>query len=117
MDNGIALIAVVVAAVVGSAVMWLALEGRNLTPDQATALAAYVAAIRVQLAGIVDEPMIRSIAGAVWDTWAGTSKYFTRDQFIEYVLKALRAEGPAAEQVYRANVEGFTAVAHNLKII
>jgi hypothetical protein len=105
-----------VAAVVAGAVVWLALR-RNLTPDQATALAAYVAAIRVQLAGVVDEDMIRSIAGAVWDSWAGASKYFTRDQFIEYVLRALQAESEAAEQVSSANVAGFAAATHNLRII
>ena len=116
MDNGIALIAIVVAAVVGSAVMWLALR-RNLTPAQATALASYVAAIRVQLAGVVDEDMIRTLAGAIWDQWAGASAYFTRDQFIEYVLRALRDESQAAQQVSSANVAGFAAATHNLKII
>lgn len=94
MDNGIALIAIVVAAVTGSAIVWLALR-RNLPPDAAEALAAYVAAIRVQLSGVVDESMIRTIAGAVWDQWGDGSKYFTRDEFVDAVVRALHGSNEA----------------------
>ena len=94
MDNGIALIAVTVAAVVAGSIVWLALR-RNLPPEAAEALAAYVAAIRVQLSGAVDESMIRTIAGAVWDQWGDGSRYFTRDEFIDAVLRALYGSNEA----------------------
>ena len=94
MDNGIALIAIVVAAVVGSTIVWLALR-RNLPPEAAEALAAYVAAIRAQLSGVVDEATIRTLAGAMYDNWATGSKYFSRDEFIALVLRALYGSNQA----------------------
>ena len=94
MDTGIALIAVTVAAVVAGSIVWLALR-RNLPPEAAEALAAYVAAIRVQLSGAVDESMIRTIAGAVWDQWGDGSRYFTRDEFIDAVVRALHGSNEA----------------------
>ncbi len=115
MDNGIILIAAVVAAVIGSAVMWLALR-RNLPPDAAQALAAYVAAIRAQLAGVVDEDMIRAIAGAVWDRWGDGAKYFSRDDFIRYVLAALKMEPEAQYVVIASDATGFTSRASSFRV-
>ena len=114
MDNGIALIAIVVAAVVGSTIVWLALR-RNLPPDAAEALAAYVAAIRSQLSGVVDEDMIRTIAGALWDQWGDGAKYFTRDEFIGYVLRALY--GSNAAQFELPMADGFAPRDAFLRII
>jgi hypothetical protein len=91
MDNGIALIAIVVAAVVGSTVVWLALR-RNLPPDLSLALSAYVAAIRAAVGDVVDEELVATLAGYAWDSWASASKYISRDDFIRYVLKALAME-------------------------
>lgn len=98
MDNGIALIAIVVAAVVAGSVVWLALR-RNLPPEAAEALAAYVAAIRNAAGNVLDEATIRTLAGAAYDAWAGGSKYFTRDEFITAVLRALSMEPAAAADV------------------
>lgn len=114
MDNGIALIAIVVAAVVGSTVVWLALR-RNLPPEAAEALAAYVAAIRSQLSGVVDEATIRTVAGAIWDQWAGGAKYFTRDEFIGYVLRALQGSNRAQFELPEA--DGFAPRDAFLRIV
>ena len=95
MDNGIALIAALVAAVVTGGVVWLALR-RNLPPGAAEELAAYVAAIRAQLSGVVTEDTVRTLAGAIYDTWAGGSKYITREAFIDFVLRALHGSNQAA---------------------
>ena len=85
------------------------------TPDAALALAAYVAAIRSQLSGVVDEDMIRTIAGAVWDQWASSAKYFSRDEFIDYVLKALY--GSNAAQFELPIADGFAPRDAFLRII
>ena len=98
MDNGIALIAIVVAAVVGSTIVWLALR-RNLPPDVSLALAAYVAAIRAAVGDVVDEELVTTLAGYAWDSWGSASKYISRDDFIAYVLKALAMEPAKAAQL------------------
>ena len=91
MDNGIALIAIVVAAVVGSTVVWLALR-RNLPPDVSLALSAYVAAIRAEVGDVFDPPLVATLAGYAWDSWGSASKYISRNDFIGYVLDALDME-------------------------
>jgi hypothetical protein len=108
MDNGIALIAIVVVAVVAGAIVWLALR-RNLPPDAALALAAYVAAIRAQLSGIVDEAMVTEIAGAVWDRWADGAKYFSRDEFVSYVLRALKMDAQAQQVLSHLDISSFAS--------
>ena len=115
MDNGIALIAALVFAIIVGSVVWLALR-RNLPPEAAQALAAYVAAIRAQLSGVVDEDMVRSIAGAVWDRSAAASKFFTRDDFIRYVLAALHMEPEAQYIIAASAAPGFAPRAANLRI-
>jgi sensor domain CHASE-containing protein len=115
MDQGIVLIAALVASIIVGCVVWLALR-RNLPPEAAAALAAYVAAIRAQLAGVVDEDMIRTLAGAVWDRWGDGGKYFTREQFIEYVLAALYIEPEAQYVIAASATPGFVPRATNLRI-
>lgn len=101
MDNGIVLISIVVAAVVAGTIVWLALR-RNLPPDVALELAAYVAAIRAAVGDVVDEELVTTLAGYAWDSWGSASKYITRDAFIGYVLRALRMEpAKAAELTYQ----------------
>lgn len=116
MDNGIILIAALVASIVTAAVAWLALR-RNLPPDAALALATYVAAIRAQLSGVVDEDMVRTLAGAVWDRWGDGARYFARDQFIEYVLRALRMEPEAQYVIASSTVPGFVARSGSLRLL
>ena len=98
MDNGIALIAITIAAVVAGAVVWLALR-RNLPPDLSLALSAYVAAIRAAVGDVVDPALVTTLAGYAWDSWASASKYISRDDFIRYVLDALDMEPAAAAQL------------------
>jgi hypothetical protein len=105
MDNGIALIAIVVAAVVGSTIVWLALR-RNLPPELSLALAAYVAAIRAAVGDVVDDELVATLAGYAWDSWASASKYISRDEFIRYVLDALAMEPfKAAELTHQMSVQ------------
>ena len=104
MDNGIALIAIVIAAVVGSTIVWLALR-RNLPPELSLELAAYVAAIRAAVGDVVDVELVEKLAGYAWDSWGDGSKYISRDEFIAYVLKALRMEPhKAAQLTYQAGL-------------
>jgi hypothetical protein len=98
MDNGIALIAIVVAAVVAGAIVWLALR-RNLPPDVSLELAAYVAAIRAAVGDVVDPALVTTLAGYAWDSWGSASKYISRDEFIAYVLKALDMEPMKAAEL------------------
>lgn len=99
MDTGIALIAALVAGVVVGSVVYLALR-RNLPPAAAEALAAYVAAIRNAAGNVLDEATIETLAGYVWDINSGSlSDYFTREDFIAAVKRALRMEPHAAAQV------------------
>lgn len=105
MDNGIALIAIVVTAVVGCTIVWLALR-RNLPPEAVTAIAAYAAAIRNALGNVIDDDKVRTLAGAAWDAWGDGAKYFSRDEFIELVLAALSIEPQASAEIasYQAQV-------------
>ena len=91
MDNGIALIAITITAVVAVTFTWLALR-RNLPPDLSLALSAYVAAIRTEVGDVVDPALVATLAGYAWDSWGSASKYISRDDFIRYVLKALDME-------------------------
>jgi hypothetical protein len=98
MDNGIALIAIVVVALAAGAVVWLALR-RNLPPDVSLELAAYVAAIRAAVGDVVDPALVTTLAGYAWDSWGSASKYISRDDFIAYVLKALDMEPHKAAEL------------------
>jgi len=91
MDNGIALIAITITAVVAVTFTWLVLR-RNLPPDLSLALSAYVAAIRAAVGDVVDPALVATLAGYAWDSWASASKYISRDDFIAYVLDALAME-------------------------
>ena len=98
MDNGIVLIVILVAAVVGSTIVWLGLR-RNIPPNVSLELAAYVAAIRAAAGNVVDAQLITTLAGYAYDSWANGSNYISRADFIAYVLAALKMEPVAAAQI------------------
>jgi hypothetical protein len=56
------------------------------------------------------------LAGAVWDRSAAASKYFTRDDFIRYVLTALKMEPEAGYAVMSSAPPGFAPRATSLRI-
>lgn len=96
MDTGIMLVAAVVAFVVGVTVSLLVLRSKLSQPDYAR-LMAWAAAIRVACGNVLDEQTIRTLAGYAWDAMDGDmSKYFTRDEFIALILRALKAEPETA---------------------
>lgn len=92
MDTGVMLTTAVIAFVVGVTVCLLVLRSRLAQPDYAR-LMAWAAAIRSACGNVLDEATIRTLAGYAWDVLDGDmSKYFTRDEFITLVLRALKAE-------------------------
>lgn len=100
MDNGIALVAIVIAAAVAGSVVWLALR-RNVPPEAMAEIAAYVAAVRATIGGVASPDVVAALAGAAWDAWGSGSKYITRERFIELVQDALNLE-PAASRAIKA---------------
>lgn len=110
MDNGIALIAIVVAAVTAATVAWLILRDR-MKPEDYAALLAAVAAIRNSAGYVLDDATIRTLAGYAWDTAGGNlSRYYTREQFIELVLRALRLEPMIAASIATRQVRAARSV-------
>jgi Flp pilus assembly pilin Flp len=98
MDNGIALIAIVIAAVIVATVAWFVFR-RNLPPEIVAEISALYNEIRSQLSGVVDEATIRTLAGAVYDVWGSGSKYISRDDFIALIMRAWTNEKTVAPMV------------------
>lgn len=94
---------IVITAAVAATVVWFGLR-RNLPPAVAVELAAYVLAVRSTLVDIVDEDAVTMLAGAIYDAWGDGSKYLSRDDFIAYVLKALRMEPDAVAVARTARI-------------
>jgi hypothetical protein len=110
MDNGIILISVVTAAVVAAVSIWLILHNR-MTPEDYALLLATVAAIRSAAGYVLDEATIRTLAGYAWDTVGGNlSRYYTKDQFVDLVLRALRLEPMPAASIATRQTRAAKAV-------
>jgi hypothetical protein len=110
MDNGIILIAVVTAAVVAAVSVWLILRDR-MTPEDYALLLATVAAIRSAAGYVLDDATIRTLAGYAWDTVGGNlSRYYTKEQFIDLVLRALRLEPTPAASIAMRQTRAAKAV-------
>lgn len=88
MDNGVMLIAVIVAALTAGVIVWLVLR-RNLPPEAAEELAEAVAYVKQQLRGVVTEAEVRAFAAWIYDTLRTGSNYYTRQQFIDLVTRAV----------------------------
>ena len=88
MDQGIALIAIAIAALAAGVIVWLVLR-RNLPPEAAEELAEAVAYIKQQLRGVVTEAEVRAMAAWIYDTLRTGSNYYTREQFIDLVTRAV----------------------------
>ena len=96
MDTGVMLIVGLVVGCAIAAVVYVYLR-RNLPPEVAEALATYAAAIRSACGNVLDAESITKLAGYVWDANQGSlSQYFTRDDFIAAILRAVKAEPQAS---------------------
>ena len=88
MDNGIALIAIVVAAVTGSAIVWFALR-KNLPPAASQDVAEAVAYVKDILRGVVTEAEVKAVATWVYRSMKTGSQYYTEAQFVDLVTRAI----------------------------
>lgn len=95
MDNGLLLAIATLALVVGAIVFWNVLK-RRLPPEDAAELARWIAAIKAQAGTVFDAELISALAGAAYDAWATGSKYYTREQFINLVLRVLDVQPETA---------------------
>ena len=88
MDNGIALIAIVVAAVSGAAIVYFGLR-KNLPPGAAQDVAEAVAYVKDILRGVVTEAEVRAVAAWVYRSMKTGSQYYTEQQFVDLVTRAI----------------------------
>lgn len=88
MDQGIALIAIAIAAIVAGAVVWLVLR-RNLPPEASQVIAEAVAKIKDLLGEVVTEAEVRAMAAWAYDKLGAGSQYYSREQFIDLVTRAV----------------------------
>lgn len=99
MDRGVLLVILVVAFAGGMTAGLFALRSKWATPDYER-LMTWTAAIRSACGNVLDEATIRTLAGYAWDVMDGDmSEYFTREQFIDLVLRALKAEPETATKL------------------
>ena len=109
MDNGITLIAIVVAAATAGVIVWYGLR-RNLPPEVAEQLAEAAAQVREMLGGVVTEQDVRAVATFIYRSFATGSKYISEEQFVDLVTRAvLRANANQAELRSQAAAAGVLA--------
>lgn len=101
MDQGIALIAVIVAAITAGVIVWLGLR-RNLPPEAVAFIAEAAAQVRALLGAVVTEAQVRDLAGWMYDRWGAGSRYVTRDEFIELVVRAVMQAAQTTPATYTA---------------
>lgn len=110
MDRGIMLVAAIIAFVIGVTVSLLVLRSKLSQPDYAALMAA-IAAIRNAAGFALDEATIRTLAGYAWDTAGGNlSRYFTKEQFTDLVLRALHMEPMIAASIATRQVRAARSV-------
>lgn len=107
------IVAAILAAIAAAAVVWLVLR-RNLPPAAAEELAEAVAYVKQQLRGTVTEAEVRAMAGWVYDTLKTGSNYYTREQFIDLVTRAVMRALQNSE-VVETLVQRDSALAADLK--
>ena len=88
MDNGIVLVAVTVAAIAAGVVVWLLMR-RNLPPEASQVIAEAVAKVKDLLGEVVTEAEVRAMAAWAYDKLGAGSVYYSREQFIELVTRAI----------------------------
>lgn len=92
MDRGVELVLLIGGLLAGATVVWFFMR-RRLPAEAVERIAEAVAEIRAVLGDTFTEDDVRRLAGWVWDAWVAEEGYYTREQFIEFVVRTLtRAE-------------------------
>lgn len=88
MDRGVELVLLVGGLLAGATVVWFFMR-RRLPAEAVERIAEAVAEIRAVLGDTFTEDDVRRLAGWVWDAWVAEEGYYTREQFIELVVRTL----------------------------
>lgn len=92
MDRGVELVLLIGGLLVGATVVWFLMRQR-LPAEAIERITQAVAEIRAVLGETFTEDDVRRLAGWVWDSWVFEKGYYSREQFIEFVVRTLtRAE-------------------------
>lgn len=102
-DPAIMFVLIVAAAGVGAIVVWVFVRGR-IPPDVALLIAQCVAEAREYLGDTFTTADVKAFAGWMYDQWIQGSDYYTRDEFIDLILRAL-ARGRHSKVAVRAAIE------------
>lgn len=98
LDNGVVLVAVLLAFVAGAAVVG-ALLRKRVSPDLLAEIAAVAASIRAQVGETVTEERVKLFAGVLYDQWGHGSQYVSRERFCDlvwdYVQRSLAVDADA----------------------
>lgn len=103
MDRGVELVLLVGGLLVGATVVWFFMRQR-LPAEAVRDIAQIVVEIQAVLGNAFTDDDVRRLAGFMWDTWGAASEYFTRDQFIEFVVRAVTRARVGAP-IIRASAE------------
>lgn len=88
MDRGVELVLLVGGLLVGAAVVWFSMRQR-LPVGAVERIAQAAAEVFTILGDAFTTDDVRRLAGFMWDTWGAAEEYFTREQFIELVIRAV----------------------------
>lgn len=88
MDNGITLIIIIVAAIVGAGVVYFGLR-KNLPPAASQDIAEAVAYIKDILRGVVTEAEVKAVATWLYRNMKTGSEFYTEQEFVELVTRAI----------------------------
>lgn len=110
MDNGIGLVGIVIAALAGAGIVYFVFR-RNLPPGAAQDLAEAVAYVKDLLSGVVGEAEVRALATWVYRNMKTGSQYYTEEQFVDLVTRAvMRSLENRASIVAAVNADSAFAV-------
>lgn len=87
-DNGINLLFILMAAVAGGAFVWL-FARRNMPPEEQAWLEQAIAQIRGILGDVFTTDDVELLAGWFWDSFVKQSDYWTREQFVDRIVRAI----------------------------
>ena len=82
------IVTVILAAIAAGAVVWIPLR-RNLPPEASQVIAEAVAKIKDLLGEVVTEAEVRAMAAWAYDKLGAGSQYYSREQFIDLVTRAV----------------------------
>lgn len=88
MDAGVGLVIGAAGIVAVVIVAWFLIR-RRVPQEVVAEIAALVAALHAGLGEVITRAEVEQVAGFIYDTFAASSKYISREQFIELVWRAL----------------------------